>query len=121
MIFSKNKLLLNRSDSSDLWSIPGGIITFTESSEQAVIREIKEELNLEVTIVDPLPYVFSFDIESENAVDKIVLLHFLAKVKPDGKIVMGDGVADYKWESIASAFRDCYPNVKPAVDHFMNI
>ncbi len=121
MIFAHNKILLDRSDSSDLWSIPGGVVRFGESIKDTVIREIKEELNLNVEILDAPPYFYHFHLESSESVDIIVLAHFLVKVEAPAKIQMGGEIVDYKWESIGSNFRDCYPNVKPSVDYYMNI
>jgi ADP-ribose pyrophosphatase YjhB (NUDIX family) len=121
MIFAHNKILLDRADTVDMWSIPGGVVRFDESPEQTVVRELREELNLDVEIADPTPYIFHFTLESEEFTDYIILLHFLIKVKGEGNIRMGGDVVDYRWESIGSHFKDCYPNVKPAVDHFMKI
>lgn len=121
MIFAHNKVLLDRSDSSDLWSIPGGVVKFKESVKETVVREIKQELNLNVDILDAPPFLYHFRLESSEAIDLIILTHFLVKVEAPAKLQIGGGIADYKWESIGSNFRDCYPNVKPAVDYYMNI
>jgi len=48
---AKNKILLiKRTDSmwGDAWSIPGGHVEYGESVKEALIRELREELNLEV-------------------------------------------------------------------------
>jgi 8-oxo-dGTP diphosphatase len=37
------------------WELPGGKIESNESSEECLIREIKEELNIEIVIVKNLP------------------------------------------------------------------
>jgi len=37
------------------WELPGGKIELYETSEQCLIREIKEELNIEVEILKSLP------------------------------------------------------------------
>ncbi len=121
MIFAHNKILLNRAESSDLWSIPGGVIKFEESTKQTIVRELKEELNLDISIIDTPPFIFHFTMESNEFFDMIYLVHFLVKVNGTPKIIMGEEVADYRWESIGSHFRDCYPNVKPAVDYFMGL
>lgn len=122
MIFAHNKILLDRSDHSDLWSVPGGTVRFDESAEQSVLRELKEELNLDAEIIEHQPFVYHFEMVSEEVIDLIVLMHFLVKIKTKtSKILIGSDIIDYRWDSIGSHFRDCYPNVKPAVDHFMNI
>lgn len=121
MIFAHNKILLDRSESNDLWSIPGGVVRFDESPQQGVIREIKEELGVAVEILPHQPFVFHFNLEAESSIDQIYLIHFLVKIKGEAKIVMGEQVVDYRWDSIGSHFRDCYPNVKPAVDYFTGL
>lgn len=55
IILKDNKILLikrkNNDYFNDLWSNPGGKVEPNESSEDAVIRELKEELDIEVKIV----------------------------------------------------------------------
>lgn len=48
----KKILLLKRANNplKNYWCLPGGIIEYDESPEQSVIREIKEETNLDITI-----------------------------------------------------------------------
>src|SRR5687768_4504200 len=41
----------------DFWQFPGGEVNIGETLEEAVIREIKEEVNLEIKIVHYVPYV----------------------------------------------------------------
>ncbi|MFW5703173.1 MAG: NUDIX hydrolase [Candidatus Dojkabacteria bacterium] len=121
LVFAHNKVLLDRSDSSDLWSLPGGIVRFDESPQETVVREMREELNLNAKVLDPKPYVFHFTTGNEQNIEHIYLIHFLIQVEAPARIKMGGGVVDYKWTSIGSHFRDCYPNVQPAVDYYMNI
>lgn len=43
-------VLIHRFEGSDYWSLPGGNVEFGETSQAALIRELKEEANLEITI-----------------------------------------------------------------------
>ncbi|KQO17618.1 NUDIX hydrolase [Paenibacillus sp. Leaf72] len=44
----KNKLLLVRVRDNELWYLPGGKIEPGEDPQEALVRELKEELNIEV-------------------------------------------------------------------------
>ncbi len=53
----KNLLLVQRKAGDvgeGLWEFPGGKIEHRETSQQAIIREIEEELNLKINIIDSL-------------------------------------------------------------------
>ncbi|ANF97834.1 NUDIX hydrolase [Paenibacillus bovis] len=43
-----NRVLLHTTVKDDFWNLPGGRVEFNESTEQAILREIKEELDVEV-------------------------------------------------------------------------
>ncbi|MGG6311808.1 NUDIX domain-containing protein [Paenibacillus macerans] len=43
-------VLRNRAPEKDTWSIPGGKIDLYETMEEGVIREIKEEVNLDIAV-----------------------------------------------------------------------
>ena len=46
-----NKLLVNKYD-EDSYCLPGGYVEIGETSENAMLRELKEELNLNFEIVN---------------------------------------------------------------------
>ncbi len=50
IIIKDNKILLHKNDNKDNYCLPGGGVKFLESSEEAVIREIKEETNLDIKV-----------------------------------------------------------------------
>jgi len=54
-------LVVQRSESMNLplkWEFPGGKIELNETEEECVLREIEEELNIEVTLVKRLTSSF---------------------------------------------------------------
>ena len=55
-----NKLLIHRSIIDDFWSLPGGRCEFLEISRDTLIREMKEELGVEIKIIRPLYFVENF-------------------------------------------------------------
>jgi ADP-ribose pyrophosphatase YjhB (NUDIX family) len=57
IIHNKNKiLLLQRANEpfKDFWVLPGGFIGYSETAQDAIIREVKEETGLEVTVEQPI-------------------------------------------------------------------
>jgi len=64
IIVKENKILLIRriKDGKEYYVFPGGAIEKEESSKEAVIREIKEELNINNIIIDK----FLFQIENRG-------------------------------------------------------
>lgn len=63
-------LVAQRSETMSLplkWEFPGGKIEAGESKEDCVVREIKEELDLEIKVISELPIV-SFPIDSPRII-----------------------------------------------------
>lgn len=46
--FFEDKLVLVYSDKKGAWSLPGGSVEYSESVDDAVIREVREETNMKV-------------------------------------------------------------------------
>lgn len=95
----ENQLLLTkrgRDPFKDCWDVPGGFVEPQEHPEEALIRELKEELNLTVqvekllTILAPQVYVFQ-DVALYNS-DHVYLLSCATL---EG-IHVNDDVIDYK-------------------------
>ncbi len=47
-------LLVKHSFGADTWMLPGGGVKFGESPKEAAMREVYEELSLDVQVVEPL-------------------------------------------------------------------
>ena len=72
------------------WEFPGGKIEDTETAEECLIREIKEELNIEIKITG------SLSPNDHQYPDKLIrLIPFICK-KTGGEIILKEH-ADYKW------------------------
>lgn len=54
MILHENKILAMRDERSPYYYLPGGRVKMGETAEQAVIREVEEELNIKARILRPL-------------------------------------------------------------------
>jgi len=54
IIIDDNKILAMHDERSPYFYLPGGRVTIGETAEQAVIREVYEELNIKASIIRPL-------------------------------------------------------------------
>jgi 8-oxo-dGTP diphosphatase len=81
------------------WSFPGGAVELGENVRDAVIRETKEEIGLDVYITKDSP-IDAYDILTLDKKGLLkfhfVLLHFLAKPK-NGVLKPASDVLDAKW------------------------
>ena len=79
---SPNRVLLCHRRDMDRWNLPGGGVLSGETPWQAVIREVQEEVGLEVT-VNKLLGVYAYPSDND------VIFSFLCTVT-GGQITMGD-------------------------------
>jgi ADP-ribose pyrophosphatase YjhB (NUDIX family) len=49
-----NRILLHRVGNNPYWSLPGGRVELLESSADSILREVREELAVEATMIRPL-------------------------------------------------------------------
>ena len=52
IIIKDNKILLQKSKCDECYCFPGGHVELGEITSEAIIREAKEETNIEVKIID---------------------------------------------------------------------
>lgn len=94
----KNELLLQKRAvpaEKDHWCIPGGRLEMFETLEHAVIREAKEETDLDIEVLK-LMGVCDHIIKDENA--HWVATSYLCKIKNGTpKIVEPDKASDMRW------------------------
>lgn len=76
-----NRILLQKRSDNHLWGLPGGLLELDESIEQGLLREVKEETNLDVEIVSFLG-VFTNPLMRWRVSDsaKVFAFSFHAKV-----------------------------------------
>ena len=63
VIKHNNKLLAMKNDYSPYYFLPGGRVDLNETADNAMLRELKEELGIDANIVRPLWFAQTFFIE----------------------------------------------------------
>ena len=99
-IYDNEKVLvLKRSGKENFLSgyfeMPGGKIEFGESSEDALVRETKEETGLDIKIIKPYS---TFSYTSDDGGRHTIDIQFIAKLIGDKKsLKLDEGHDDFKW------------------------
>lgn len=122
-LFHQNgKVLLGRraiEPRKGYWDVIGGFIETNETAEEAVIREAKEETNLDCRIIK---YLGSQpDIYGETLLPTLVFIYHLEIVNNFEQISPQDDVAELKWfswDELPTEF--AFDNVKPSLDVLKN-
>lgn len=74
------------------WELPGGGLSFGESPEEALVREIAEETSLKVTVTHPL-FIWSFMKNSEK---QVIGITYHCMTDSDD-VVLSSEHLDYRW------------------------
>ncbi len=85
------KLLAMHDGRSPYYYLPGGRVMLHETAEQAVLREVKEELGVNAHIVRPLwlnQSFFTEDVDHEQYHE--LCLYFLVDIADTGLLSLGD-------------------------------
>ena len=69
VIINGDKVLAMKDNHADYYYLPGGRVQFNETAENALLRELKEELNVDAKIVRPLYFNQNFFNEDVLKVD----------------------------------------------------
>lgn len=79
------------------WSIPGGLVELGERAEQTVIREVREETNLEVDNPGLIDVVDSITFDEGGRIKyHFVIVDYFVKLK-GGTVKAADDAAELKW------------------------
>lgn len=101
IIIRQNKMLITQrggnTDHPFRWEFPGGKLNFEESAENCIIREIREELEIEIGIQDSL-----IAVQHDYGFKQIELIPFICKINA-GEIKLNEHI-DYKWISFEDLF-----------------
>ncbi len=84
-------------DYGHAWNFPGGGMQFGETVEDALKREIREELGREITIIKLIPRVFSPVRRHWQG----ILMCYLCEFSDTRKITLNEESMDYGWFSLS--------------------
>jgi 8-oxo-dGTP diphosphatase len=91
-------LLIHRPRYMD-WSLPKGKVKSGESDEEAAIREIDEEIGVQVELGRELPSTRYRDVRGR---DKVVR-YWAAELPTGSEPFAGDGVSEIRWVPVSAA------------------
>jgi len=118
VIVENNKVLLNKHGEDNFWKFCGGRVEEKEFNlKNAARREVKEEMGIEIEILNNDPYFFYTEKEINNKQTSVILAHFLAK--RIGEIVPGEDIRKWRWIDINDLDKeDLAPNIIPTLKYF---
>lgn len=118
VIIRDNKVLLCQHGEDNFWKFCGGRVDAGEMNiKETARREAREELGIEIEILDEQPYFFYTEKEKNGHLISVILAHFLAH--HSGSIKPGKDVRDWRWIEISELKKEnLAPNIIPAVRYF---
>jgi len=118
VIVEDNKVLLNKHGDTPFWKFCGGRVeNFDLSLIEAAKREVKEEMGIDLEIIDPKPYLMHTLKETDAGTLDVILVHYLAERV--GEIKPGEEIRQWAWLDIDElSIDDLAPNIIPTLKHF---
>ena len=117
VIVKDNKVLLDKHGEDDFWKFPGGKQNDNDSCKENAIREVKEELNIDIKLLDNGSCVLIFERDKDGKKEYVVLIHYLAEII-NGEPKSGRDVREFNWFEVNSLPEDCAPNIRPVLKYF---
>lgn len=110
IVYKGKVLIIKRSDYDEvftgIWEIPGGRLQFDEKLESALIREVIEEVGIEITI-ERLFYAYTF---MTGLTRQFVVLTYLCKTEQDN-VTLSNEHTEYLWASKAELKQNLWPTI----------
>ncbi|TLY14933.1 MAG: NUDIX domain-containing protein, partial [Thaumarchaeota archaeon] len=102
LIYKGNSVLLvkrNNEPNKGKWALPGGVVKVGEGVEDATVREVKEEMGLEIKLEGLLSVLDDIHYDGKGRVMyHFVLVTYLASPQ-GGKVKLNSESDEYKWFS----------------------
>lgn len=96
IIVHNNKLLALKNERTPYYFLPGGRVKLNETVNEAILREMKEELDIDANIVRPLWFNQSFFNEDVTGINfHEICMYFLVDVSDTDILSKGDRFTYY--------------------------
>ena len=115
VIVEDKKVLLDIQGDDDFWKFCGGKTREGEDLKQTAIRRAKEELGIEIEIINENPFLMYIGGDGKEKPD-VLLVHWLAKKNGESK-ASGE-VKKVDWLDVNDLPENIGSNIKPALKHF---
>ncbi len=115
VIVEDGKLLVTKDKKDPFYKIPGGRQEDDEDLEETCIREVREEINAEITIIKKLSTLILNKNPTTDKKMRIELHHYLAELNNRSEIRAIHPIKEVKWLDIQGIKRGKYniaPNIK---------
>lgn len=117
VIVKDNKVLLDKDCKDDFWKFCGGKVKEDEGLVDTAIRRSREELGIDIELLDEIPYMNFTKKETGDESMDVVLAHFLAGAV--GEIKPGADIREWKWIPLSELKNEpLAPNIIPTLKHF---
>lgn len=112
----QQELLVVRKKNTSAWMLPGGKLDGDETASEALVRELSEELQIEVD-TSTLSFLGSFNAEAANEINTLVHAQAFLACLADGQIPMNAAeIAEMKWISLSNPLpEDIAPLLKDSI------
>ena len=90
------KILSTKSKGNHKYYIPGGKRENSETDVQTLIREIKEELSVDI-IKESIEYVGTFKAQSDGAMEGIIVKMTCYKANYKGDLIADNEIEEIRW------------------------
>jgi 8-oxo-dGTP diphosphatase len=92
------------------WELPGGKVEFGETPDKALVREIHEEIGIDISPLRLLPYLHTNIWEYEHAWQHVILAGYECDAKNADQLASGEEV---RWFDVGAIdFRNTLPGTK---------
>ncbi|MCW2944589.1 MAG: mismatch repair protein MutT [Actinoallomurus sp.] len=96
LLVQDHKILSSRNKGKDVWYIPGGKREGAETDEETLIREIREELCVELK-PETIKYAGAFEAQAHGKAEGVVVRMTCYWADYEGKIAPGAEIEEVTW------------------------